>query len=137
MNTRDISEAKDPDLRASAAAMQRAAELARKTAIQTGADLLVVRDGKLTRIPPKVLIEEMSGAPDLTLLSTQQITDAALQLPERERLGIAAALWRSLGGNEEALADLDAHPRTHELDSGAVSPKSQQEVFAKARATLG
>lgn len=149
---RDISEAKDPDLRASVAAMQRAAELARKTAIQTGTDLIVVRNGKLTRIPPNVLIEERSGSPVPTLpidhttrlahlqpmvLSTQQITDAALHLPERERLGIAAAIWRSLGGNEEALADLDACARAHELDSGAVSPKSQQEVFANARAALG
>ncbi len=57
MNTKDISEAKDPDLRASVAAMQRAAELARKTAIQTGTDLIVVRDGKLTRIPPQALRE--------------------------------------------------------------------------------
>jgi len=41
MNTRDISEAQDPDLRASVAAMQRAAQLARQTAIQTGTDLIV------------------------------------------------------------------------------------------------
>ncbi len=71
------------------------------------------------------------------VLSTQQITDAALHLPERERLGIAAALWRSLGGNEESLADLAALARAHELDSGAIAPKSKQEVFAKARAALG
>jgi hypothetical protein len=54
---KDISEAKDPDLRASVAAMQRAAELARKTAIQTGTDLIVVKDGKLTRISAKELRE--------------------------------------------------------------------------------
>ena len=52
---RDISEAKDPDLRASMAAMQRAAKMARKIAIQTGTDLIVVKDGKLTRIPAKDL----------------------------------------------------------------------------------
>ena len=61
MNTRDISEAKDPDLRASVAAMQRAAQLARQTAIQTGTDLIVRVDGKITRIPPQVLREEMAG----------------------------------------------------------------------------
>jgi hypothetical protein len=52
--------------------MQRAAELARKTAIQTGTDLVVVRDGKLTRIPPHELRKEMArtagthakGSPD-------------------------------------------------------------------------
>jgi len=50
-----IEEAKDPDLRASTAAMKRAAEAARKTAIQTGTDLIVMKDGKLTRIPAKEL----------------------------------------------------------------------------------
>lgn len=42
-------------MRASVAAMLRAAELARKTAIETGAHLVVVKDGKLTRIPAKAL----------------------------------------------------------------------------------
>jgi len=55
MNPKDITEAKDPDLRASMAAMQRAAESARKTAIQTGTDLISVKDGKLTRV------EELRG----------------------------------------------------------------------------
>jgi len=35
MNTRDISEAKDPELRGSMAALQRAALMARQIAIQT------------------------------------------------------------------------------------------------------
>ena len=64
MLPKDISEAKDPDLRASVAAMQRAAELARKTAIQTGTDLIVRVDGKLTRIPPHELRKEMAGRTD-------------------------------------------------------------------------
>lgn len=55
MNQKDIAEANDPDLRASVAAMGRAAELARKTAIQTDTNLIVVKDGKLTRIPAQVL----------------------------------------------------------------------------------
>ena len=59
---RDIQEAKDPDLRASAAAMRRAAEAARKTAIQTGTNLIVVKDGKLTRIPAQVLREAVPPA---------------------------------------------------------------------------
>lgn len=62
MNTKDISEAQNPDLRASVAAMQRAAELARKTAIQTGTDFIVVKDGKLTRIPPDELRKETTSA---------------------------------------------------------------------------
>jgi hypothetical protein len=59
MNTRDISEAKDPDLRASVAAMHRAAKLTRKIAIQTDTDLIVRVHGKLTHIPSKILREEV------------------------------------------------------------------------------
>lgn len=48
---RDISEAKNPDLRASLPAMRRAAASARRTAIQTGTGIVMVRDGKPVRIP--------------------------------------------------------------------------------------
>jgi hypothetical protein len=58
---KNIEEAKDPDLRASFAAMKRAAEAARRMAIQTGTDLIVVKDGKITRIPAKDLRQK---APD-------------------------------------------------------------------------
>ncbi|HEY8932101.1 MAG TPA: hypothetical protein VIM44_02180 [Rariglobus sp.] len=71
------------------------------------------------------------------VLSIQQITEAALHLSERERLGVTAALWKSLGGNEEALADLSALARAHELESGQVQPKSHKDVFRNARASLG
>ena len=54
-----IQAAKDPDLRASVAAMNRAAEAARKTAIQTGTDLIVMKNGKLTRISADALREEI------------------------------------------------------------------------------
>lgn len=57
---KNIQEAKDPDLRASTAAMKRAAEAARKTAIQTDTNLIVVKDGKLTLIPAHVLREAAS-----------------------------------------------------------------------------
>ena len=50
MKTKDISEAKDPDVRASMAALQRASLQARKTAIQTGTHLVIVKDGQLLRI---------------------------------------------------------------------------------------
>lgn len=63
MTMKNIQEAKDPDLRASAAAMSRAAEAARKTAIQTGTNLIIVRDGKLTRISAQVLRESESAPP--------------------------------------------------------------------------
>ncbi len=63
MNSKDISNAKDPDLRASHEALRRASELARKTAIQTGTDLIIVQDGKTVRIPPAVLHEQTQPRP--------------------------------------------------------------------------
>ncbi len=62
MKTKDITKAKDPDLRASAAAMRRAAQLARKTAIQTNTNLVIVKDGKLTRIPAQALRETAANS---------------------------------------------------------------------------
>lgn len=50
MTTNDISNAKDPDLRASLGALRRAAQQARKTAIQTETNLVIVRDGRMQRI---------------------------------------------------------------------------------------
>ncbi len=50
MSTNDISDAKDPDLRASLDALRRAAQLARKTAIQTDTNLVIVKDGQIQRI---------------------------------------------------------------------------------------
>jgi len=60
MKARDISEARDPDLRASLAAMRRAAAMARETAIRTDTEIVVVRDGKVVRIPAKQL-RELAG----------------------------------------------------------------------------
>jgi hypothetical protein len=53
----DIAEARNPDLRDSLAAMKRAAALARKTAIETNTEIVVVRDGKTVLIPAKQLRE--------------------------------------------------------------------------------
>jgi hypothetical protein len=58
MNTNDISNAKDPDLRAALQALRRAAEMARQTAIQTNTDLIIVENGKIVRIPAAVLREQ-------------------------------------------------------------------------------
>ena len=60
MSPKPISEAKDPDLRASLAAMRRAAKLARETAIRTDTELVVVKNGKLVRIPARDLPAETS-----------------------------------------------------------------------------
>ena len=60
MKTKDISEAKDPDLRASVVAMRRAAQMARETAIRTDTDLVVMKNGQIIRIPAQVLRAEAS-----------------------------------------------------------------------------
>ena len=61
MTPADISNAKNPDLRASVAAMRRAAELARRTAIQTDTAIIMVRDGKPVRIPAHQLRRAQDG----------------------------------------------------------------------------
>ena len=60
MKTKDISEAKDPDLRASVVAMRRAAQMARETAIRTDTDLIIMKNGQLIRIPAQILRAETS-----------------------------------------------------------------------------
>ena len=66
MKARDINEARDPDLRASVAAMRRAAELARETAIRTDTDLVVVKNGRLVRISARALRETRAAASNRT-----------------------------------------------------------------------
>ena len=58
MKPQEHSKARNPDLRASLAAMRRAAELASQTALQTGTAIVVVRDGKPVRITAKELRRE-------------------------------------------------------------------------------
>ena len=58
MTQRDLSQAKNPDLRASLAAMRRAAEMARDTAIQTNTEIVIVKDGKPVRITAEELRKE-------------------------------------------------------------------------------
>lgn len=55
MKPEDIRKAKNPDLPASFVALQRAAEIARQTAIQTNTALVVVQDGQVVRIPAEQL----------------------------------------------------------------------------------
>jgi hypothetical protein len=58
MTQQELSKARNPDLRASLAAMLRAAELARQTAMQTGTAIVLVRDGKPVRITAEELRKE-------------------------------------------------------------------------------
>ncbi len=57
MTAKELANAKNPDLRGSLAAMRRAGDLARKTAIQTDTGIIVVRDGKPVRISAAQLRE--------------------------------------------------------------------------------
>ena len=62
MTTKDISDAKDADLRASMGALERAALAARMIAIQTDTAIIVHRDGKPVRIPAAQLRQEPAVA---------------------------------------------------------------------------
>jgi hypothetical protein len=59
MMEKDISEAKDQDLVASLEAIQKAAQLARKIAIQTDTAIVVMRDQKIEKISAQQLREEI------------------------------------------------------------------------------
>lgn len=50
MTQEELWKAKNPDIRNSLTAMKRAAELARKIAIQTNTAIVLVKDGKPVRI---------------------------------------------------------------------------------------
>ncbi|WP_256645669.1 hypothetical protein [Thermomonas paludicola] len=65
MKPRDISNARNPDLRASQAALRRAAALARKTAMDSGTDLVVVREGRTVRISADTLRSQAKADRDL------------------------------------------------------------------------
>jgi len=52
MNPKPIEQAKDPAVRASLAAMERAARRAREVAVRTGTRLVRVRNGKLVLVKP-------------------------------------------------------------------------------------
>jgi len=58
MKSEDILKARSADLRNSLPAMRRAAELARKTAIDTNTAIIVVRDGKRVRVSADELRRE-------------------------------------------------------------------------------
>ena len=62
MNDNDLSKAKDPDVRASLGALRRAAQLARKTAIQTETNIVIVKDGRMLRISADELRQQALAA---------------------------------------------------------------------------
>lgn len=63
MNKPDISKAKNPDLRASLAALQRAAQAARDVAVQTNTGIVLVQNGKLVKVSAQELREKKQNRP--------------------------------------------------------------------------
>lgn len=62
MTPEELSQAKDPDLRASLQAMLRAAELAHKTALQTGTDIVIVENQHIVRLSGNKLQQQEKSA---------------------------------------------------------------------------
>ena len=58
MTPQQLAQAKDPDLIASSLAMQRAAELARQTAVQTGTAIVILQGQQIVRVPAQQLQPE-------------------------------------------------------------------------------
>jgi hypothetical protein len=58
MKASELQLAKNPDLIASVAAIKRAAQLARQTAIQTNTAIVVIKDGVLCRISAEELKQQ-------------------------------------------------------------------------------
>jgi hypothetical protein len=59
MTQQELSKARNPDLRASMAAMQRAAKQARQIAIQTHTAIVVVEGGKVRRVSAAELLRQV------------------------------------------------------------------------------
>ncbi len=53
--------ATDPEIRDAMTAMERAAQMARKTAIQTDTAIIIVRDGKCVRVTAEELRREQTA----------------------------------------------------------------------------
>ncbi|NOT12511.1 MAG: hypothetical protein HOP23_11870 [Methylococcaceae bacterium] len=84
MDTKDITTAKDPGLRASMAAMQRAAALARKTAIQTDTHSVIMEGKKLVRVSADDLrqIDSSLPQPKISLRGAlKNYADSSLRIP--------------------------------------------------------
>lgn len=66
MSQQDISQVTNPLVRASIVAMQRAAELARKTAIQTETGIVIAREGKIVYVSAQELRQSQGTSEDKT-----------------------------------------------------------------------
>ena len=68
---RDSLEPVDPAIRGALAALERAAEDARRIAIQTGTELIVMRNGQICSLPP----EEIAKLPPVVEPPPDRLSD--------------------------------------------------------------
>ena len=80
VNAKDISTAKDPAMRGSLAALQRAAALARETAIQTNTGIVIVENGKVVRISAEELRRQASEAKESKQKGMSMMTDTEIRV---------------------------------------------------------
>lgn len=74
-------------------------------------------------------------------MAIQQLTEQAMALPLAERIGLAEALWQSIGeglrAGSEAEAIEQAERRDAELASGSATGRTHEEVMRSARRAIG
>jgi hypothetical protein len=74
-------------------------------------------------------------------MGTQQLTEQAMALPLAERVGLAEALWQSIGeglrAREEREAIEQAARRGAELTSSAAAGRTHEEVMQATRRAIG
>ncbi len=68
---KDLREPSDPAIRGALAALERAAEEARRIAIQTGTELIIMRDGRICSLPP----EEIAKLPPVVEPQPDRLSD--------------------------------------------------------------
>jgi putative addiction module component (TIGR02574 family) len=74
-------------------------------------------------------------------MATNSLAEQLMALPLEERIGLAEALWQSIGeelasgGEREAIEQ--AARRDAEMNSGAVVARSHEDVMAAARRAIG
>jgi len=72
---------------------------------------------------------------------TQELTEQVMALPMAERVGLAEALWQSIGEGLRAGAEREAIEqatrRDAELTSGAAIGRTHEEVMQAARRAIG
>jgi putative addiction module component (TIGR02574 family) len=74
-------------------------------------------------------------------MAIQQLTEQLIALPLAERVNLAEALWQSIGEDLHADSEREAIEkaarRDAELNSGAVSGRTHEEVMQAARRAIG